>query len=1577
MNAGVSIEDVELLALEENVTGLRVAVAVLSGDTSTIWLLACGVMAMLMQVAHMFSLAGTLSGPVVLTGAFQKVALVALALPLWWAFAYAFAFGSGSGFLGASEGLFAPRHLNHSAVAHSFATFNFIFIGISHICSAAAGRARVEVIGIIAVVLCAFPLPVALHWASSRDGWLSLHSNGLAVVEHGILTTSVFSGVGVLVTNRFLPPLVLASNSKFNIGAGFFLEWVAFYAVMCFGVGAVRPAQAASIAVSFTLGQTTSVMSSLLLTHEFQGFLDLDYVTNAATASLIAMGTACPTMSIGFAPVAGVTTVALYEVLRSQRHFSNLCEWDRQACMRIVSAVWGAFLGVICADTERMQLTFGAQPNWATLLGSTCVAACAVAAWAGLWSGAVASAVYLAGGFVQDGNLCCDKAQHGSGHCEFESIMDKKRTYSKGSVSYAPSHRETFPDFDFDDADESTCQFTITNPHGEDSFCRERTTANQEDVDVDEPPAQCTPPRKWSWQSVFRLAVYILLVGGASAVSQGSDLEVNDASEALNETMSAISTQIAGVEASLAQLSADLDVVWALTCGILVFMMQLGFCFLESGSVRSGNVINIIFKNVTDCSLGAVAWWCVGYSFAFSPGNGFIGWSTDYMFFSPSPNEQLSGSLGHFFLSYTYMTTAATIVSGAVAERISLYAYAWFVSVISFVGYPVVAHWIWSGDGWLSPFSANRIAANGFLDFSGSVTIHLFGGTCAAVFASLLGPRKLQDGVDVFSDAGQLLVQPHNRFQLASGTLMLWVSWYCFNAGSVVSASSGGSYVAANACVTTCLSSTVATLTGMLVSRIWKGYFDVGDMCNCALVGLVSITAGCAYISPVYAVVVGVVSVPFYFGAAALRRKLRIDDVVDAAAVHGAGGVWGGISAGLFCDPARIRAATADGSLGADYGLFLGGGWQQLGVQCLGIVCVIAWCSALSVLMYCIIQCTIGARVSSDVELGGLDVHEHRAHSYDYISKLEKEQALEVVCSVTDKLVKFDLDGARRLLASDGKVDYVVALKDQLSHLTCNLSRYRPFLPDSLFNEEECEDADVDVPPPGQGGTAVMVFTDIQGSTATWEACPEAMKDALQVHNRVIRKCNREFGGYEVKTIGDSFMVAFDDREKAVLFALAVQQNLFEAGDEWPDELNDLPQTEYDEGWHGLRLRIGVNPGEVNHEVNPVTCRSDYTGSTVNKAARLEAASVGGAVCITKEFYDELCVSGFPQRVPICITEKAGVTLKGVPGVHSLVLIVPEELKARLPVLRGQAQPGRHRSVVSHRSNRMSQSGFRWLNSTSAPVLTFSRGSMCTVRLAIEEGALYATQFNGLLSFLIINFERSDGVIAALVGESIFANWNAQRKCTSYVDASLGFVRLCSGTQYEGTRLSIGIASGELRFGNVGTSSQKFPNIFSSGIEISQRLCRTSTRLKTRCVAAFLPNHPQVFADPAFYSTTRPIDTWEVTCHQYTHRASRASECISNSLRQPQSELSVEMVTNSMVVYELNSTLLWIKDSPLDDLSDYPGWSEAYRTAFHANDIDTITRLSSSTDDAVLVAVAASMSRDNISRVSVLAPPSS
>ena len=409
----------------------------------------------------------------------------------------------------------------------------------------------------------------------------------------------------------------------------------------------------------------------------------------------------------------------------------------------------------------------------------------------------------------------------------------------------------------------------------------------------------------------------------------------------------------AEVQSTLVLHQQAIDMIWLLFASTLVFFMQAGFAMVETGLTRAKNAGNIIMKNMMDFSVGALVFWAVGYAFMYGNSQGgLIGFS---QFFIIDADTTL---MRDWMFQVVFAATAATIVSGAMAERTRFSAYLAYSMVISACIYPISGHWIWGG-GWLGQL--------GFHDFAGSTVVHAVGGTAALVGALFLGPRigkYVIQGDTITSKA----ILGHNLPLASLGVFILWFGWYGFNAGSTLS---GTDATMATIAVTTTLAASSGAVGAMGLS--WKqfGKPDVSMTLNGALAGLVGITAGTAVVTPLGAIIIGfiagllvVVSVRY------IDIRLHIDDPVGAVSVHGICGVWGTIAVGLFARGDAVR------------GLFYGGGLRQLGVQTLGAFTVVAWVLVSSTLLFFLITRTLGLRVDADHELAGLDLSEHSTESY-------------------------------------------------------------------------------------------------------------------------------------------------------------------------------------------------------------------------------------------------------------------------------------------------------------------------------------------------------------------------------------------------------------------------------------------------------------------------------------------------------------------------------------------------------------------------------------------------------------------
>jgi len=392
--------------------------------------------------------------------------------------------------------------------------------------------------------------------------------------------------------------------------------------------------------------------------------------------------------------------------------------------------------------------------------------------------------------------------------------------------------------------------------------------------------------------------------------------------------------------------------VWFLMGAALVFWMQAGFAMVEAGFTRAKNAGNIIMKNLMDFCIGTVVFIFIGYSLLCGEDvGGFIG-KPSLNIFSDYANFDWPA----FVFNLVFCATAATIVSGAMAERTKFVSYCIYSAVISAVVYPIETHWVWGG-GWL--------AQMGYHDFAGSSVIHMVGGLTALIGAALLGPRI---GKFVKKDGKVVKVNAfpgHNLVIGALGVFILWFGWYGFNGAAAVTTDQLASIF-----LTTTIAPAVATVVCMLFTWIKYGKPDVSMSLNASLAGLVAITAPCDVTDAAGSAIIGVVSgVLVVFGVWFLDNVLHVDDPVGAVAVHGFNGLWGTIAVGLFATPSAPECEMT--------GLFYGGGFKLLGIQLLGIAAILAWTAVTMTITFLIIKATIGLRVTEEEEIEGLDIKEH------------------------------------------------------------------------------------------------------------------------------------------------------------------------------------------------------------------------------------------------------------------------------------------------------------------------------------------------------------------------------------------------------------------------------------------------------------------------------------------------------------------------------------------------------------------------------------------------------------------------
>ncbi|RQD77678.1 MAG: ammonium transporter [Halanaerobium sp. MSAO_Bac5] len=405
-----------------------------------------------------------------------------------------------------------------------------------------------------------------------------------------------------------------------------------------------------------------------------------------------------------------------------------------------------------------------------------------------------------------------------------------------------------------------------------------------------------------------------------------------------------------------------INTMWTLIAAFLVFFMQAGFAMVEAGFTRAKNAGNIIMKNMMDFAAGSLVYWAVGFAFMFGAGNAFIG-SSGFFLQGTFENLGLDIPVMAFFIFQTvFAATAATIVSGAMAERTNFSGYLAYSVVITAFIYPVVGHWIWGG-GWL--------AEMGIIDFAGSTVVHSVGGWAALAGAIVLGPR-----IGKYNKDGSANALPgHNLLMASLGVFILWFGWFGFNPGSTIA---GTDLSIASIAVTTNLAAAAGAVLAMTVSWIKYGKADVSMTLNGALAGLVGITAGTADVSNLSAVIIGAIAGIIVIYSVEFFDKIQVDDPVGAISVHGVCGAFGTLAIGVFA---------------LDGGLLYGGGISLLTTQLIGVTAVFFWAFGLGFVLFKAIDLVIGLRVSEKDEIEGLDFSEHGAESYpDFVPNLNPQK---------------------------------------------------------------------------------------------------------------------------------------------------------------------------------------------------------------------------------------------------------------------------------------------------------------------------------------------------------------------------------------------------------------------------------------------------------------------------------------------------------------------------------------------------------------------------------------------------------
>jgi ammonium transporter, Amt family len=434
-----------------------------------------------------------------------------------------------------------------------------------------------------------------------------------------------------------------------------------------------------------------------------------------------------------------------------------------------------------------------------------------------------------------------------------------------------------------------------------------------------------------------------------------------------------------------ADLKVGLDTIWVLIAAFLVFFMNAGFCMLETGFCRQKNAVNVLAKNLIVFALSTIGFWAIGFGLMFSTSNGFIGSSGFFLNGadnSPAMGDAYKGIFSalswtgvplnaKFLFQLVFAGTAATIVSGAVAERIKFVSFLIFSLVLTGVFYPITGHWIWGG-GWL--------AGAGFWDFAGSTVVHSVGGWAALMGAALLGPR-----IGRYA-GGKVTAMPGHNMSIATlGCLILWLGWFGFNPGSTMAVDPTSiSHIA----ITTNTAAAFGGVGALIFAWVYLGKPDLSMIINGILAGLVGVTASCAWVTVPASALIGFIAGVIVVFSVTFVDRLKIDDPVGAISVHLVGGVFGTLCVGLFA----VGASDAKGALyaaGPKAGLFYNGGIEQLWPQILGILTVGGFTVLGSTIVWLVLKATMGIRVNAEEESEGLDIGEHGMEAYSGFMKEE------------------------------------------------------------------------------------------------------------------------------------------------------------------------------------------------------------------------------------------------------------------------------------------------------------------------------------------------------------------------------------------------------------------------------------------------------------------------------------------------------------------------------------------------------------------------------------------------------------
>ncbi|KAI8475975.1 MAG: putative amt protein [Monoraphidium minutum] len=497
--------------------------------------------------------------------------------------------------------------------------------------------------------------------------------------------------------------------------------------------------------------------------------------------------------------------------------------------------------------------------------------------------------------------------------------------------------------------------------------------------------------------SPANLAAIRNMVGAGPAAEICSSMDVAALDRPLTAVLRFLAAQQPERGAAAAAAAEDayaLNTVFVLFSGYLVFLMQAGFAMLCAGHVRVKNNMNILMKNLVDCAVGTLAWYLLGNGFAFGERNGragpFIG-AGDFALSNTGSLTTGQSSFPLFFFHWAFSAAAATIVAGAVAERISFSCYIIYSTLMSSLVYPCVAHWMWTKWGWLSPLAEKPLLGSGAIDFAGGIVVHTVGGMAALIGTWFTGPRVGRFNIDGEACKGY---RENNSNLVVLGTFLLWFGWYGFNPGSAAAVNTYASAaLVSRAAVTTTIAAGTGGLAAMLITFAVTRRYDVMSLCNGVLCGLVAVTPACGVIDVWAAIIFGVLGSALFIGADALMLRAKLDDVVAAAPMHLGCGALGTLLVGFFARQEYVESIYSSPSgVGRRWGVLFGGDGRLLACQVIALLAVTAWVAVIFAPYFYIMRRFNLVRVPIEQEIAGLDASKYGVLTTNELPTMPKQR---------------------------------------------------------------------------------------------------------------------------------------------------------------------------------------------------------------------------------------------------------------------------------------------------------------------------------------------------------------------------------------------------------------------------------------------------------------------------------------------------------------------------------------------------------------------------------------------------------